>query len=107
MAKTIANRFYENAKHFHAFGLNITCLTGIGETFYHPYPRNINDRYTKDGIHWDQNTEEIKTEIRFKAPSHPFHNNKRQEFNELEELDWNNAHGLGVVIGFNLSLIHI
>jgi DNA polymerase III epsilon subunit-like protein len=94
------NQHFENALHFYKLGFNITCLTGEGETFYHPFPKSISD--FRD--------EEIRTKIRFKSPSHDYtkYAKERQQLNELEQLDWDHAHGLGVVTGFSdIAIIDI
>ncbi len=87
------NQHFENALHFHKLGFNITCLTGEGDIFYHPFPKSINE------LPFSEN----QTNIRFKSPSHDYslYLNKRQQLFELEQLDWEHSHGLGIVVGYS------
>jgi DNA polymerase III epsilon subunit-like protein len=95
------NQHYKNALHFFNLGLNITCLTGEGDTFYNPMSVSIGSY---------DHVQEIQRGIRFKNPSHKYYHlkTKRQEIDELKSYDWANSHGLGVILGFaNIAVIDI
>ena len=65
------------AKKYWELGLNVTCI-GSYLTDYNFHTKNI-----------------------LKTPNHDWQTfiNRRQEFNELENLDWENAFGLGIITG--------
>ncbi|MEY3501006.1 MAG: hypothetical protein RL308_2675 [Bacteroidota bacterium] len=95
------NQYYALALHFYNLGLNVTCLTGEGDTFYNPMSVSIGSY---------DHVQDIQREIRFKNPSHKYYHltTKRQEIDELKSYDWENAHGLGVILGFaNVGVIDI
>lgn len=75
----MTNNLLIYAKHYHSLGLNITCITNYLTEF------NFNKKtLTKTSYKDYKNLE-----------------NERQSINELQSLDWENATGLGLVIGYN------
>lgn len=68
-----------HAKHYHSLGLNVTCIS-----------HKINEfNFLKD--------------TRFKIPSHRYEHlqTERQTQEELENYDWSNAIGVGMILGFD------
>ena len=72
------------ANFYHNLGFNVTHIS-LGENEYH---KNLKTTL----YHWD---------VKLKAPSHDWESyyKKKQSLPELNEMDWEKAHGLGVVLG--------
>lgn len=98
------NKYFKYAKHYYDLGLNVTCITGLGTKFF-----DLNKIIEFNEYQEFKNTKE-QSRLRFKTTTYDFAHlfNNRQSENELNSLDWENAHGIGVILGFqDLSVVDV